>query len=225
MSSSYRRSGGGTRSISMRELVEMPFDQLANSVEAATAASSCGVPSVGMLPLLRRTALGGSGGSGRGVARGPRLRSQSSLPLILQFGGTGMEERGLMDLVHTSLRDAAYRRSPFGGDGAGQPGSRTSPRGPHTAADGGGPLGRLPLVLAVALDDLAQPTYRRPYTPGAASEGGRSGMSYNYEQLLALDEERMRRVVRPEVVRALPTVRAKRMALNMHYNQKNIICP
>ncbi|GIL49785.1 hypothetical protein Vafri_6073 [Volvox africanus] len=202
MPSSYRRSGGGSRSISMRELTEMPFDQLANSVEAATTVSSSRISSVGVLPLLRGTAFGGSSGGSGGVPREPWLRSHSSLPL-----------------VHTSLRDTAYHHLAFDEDGAGGRGSRTSPRGPHTAADGGGPLGRLPLALAVVLDNFAQPTHGRPYTPGAASEGGRSSVPYNYEQLLTLDEGRMRRVVRPEVVRALPMVRAKRMAPIIRHKQ------
>ncbi|GLI64538.1 hypothetical protein VaNZ11_007832 [Volvox africanus] len=204
MPSSYRRAGGANRSISMRELMEMPFDQLANSVEAATTVSSSRISSIRVLPLLRGPAFGGSNGGSGDVPGGPLLRSHSALPSVLQFGSRGMEEGGLMDLVHMSLRDTAYCHSPFGGDEAGGAGSRSSPRAPHTAADRGGRLGRLPLALAVALDNRAQTSHGRPYTTGAASEGGRPGLPYNYEQLLALDEERMRRVVRPEVVRALP---------------------
>ncbi|GLC34719.1 hypothetical protein PLESTM_000229000 [Pleodorina starrii] len=76
----------------------------------------------------------------------------------------------------------------------------------------GSPFRRLPLELALALEELQGGTHGRGggansrlHTPAGASDGGRSGLLNDYEQLLALDEGRMRRAVRPEVIRGLPT--------------------
>ncbi|GLC68164.1 hypothetical protein PLESTF_000655300 [Pleodorina starrii] len=243
MPSSYSRSGGGdggTRSVSLRELMDMPFDQLANRVEASAAAlgssSSVSGTSRPALPSLR-----GAGSSGWGQQQQQQHRASLLPPLALPRARSSSpslqlpaaDEGGLLDLAHWLLGDAAF---PFPGPSPLEPnhssshhlhhlhhhhhhrwGPGTSPRSATDESRASSPFRRLPLELALALEELQGGTHGRGggansrlHTPAGASDGGRSGLLNDYEQLLALDEGRMRRAVRPEVIRGLPTRTAKR---------------
>ncbi|EFJ43132.1 hypothetical protein VOLCADRAFT_119148 [Volvox carteri f. nagariensis] len=143
--------------------------------------------------------------------------------------------------AHMWLRDAhqlTSRGVSTGGSRAAPPGTSLRTQAADRAAGVGSglPLHHLPVELALSMswdrmDRLGRGgsgsgssggggIFLRPYTPGAASEGGRSTLPYDYEQLLSLDAGALQRVVRPEVIRGLP----KRTAQRSDASQQCHVC-
>ncbi|KXZ42226.1 hypothetical protein GPECTOR_178g235 [Gonium pectorale] len=203
----------------------MPFDALLSSVERNSGGGAGGGAAAALTAGLV-AGQGGVAGTGGllpplpGLARPPLLpRARSTSPSL---AGPDADDWPLADMAHFLLRDAAVPVVPLGGHrGRGQasPGRGYGGRptlwaaGSELAHTSGRPHGALLDAYGDDggfLGESSRPPASRGSLASASSRGGSGGLPLSYEQLLLLDESRVRRGVRPEVVRALPTRTAGR---------------